>query len=217
MSERVIFVVLLVLASGAFAVLPILGQNNCLSSQSISQGLPVERPVPTDVFAELSDLRGSNIHPQEFAGRWSVVMFGYLGCTDVCHTQSMVMRQLAGSPDLPKELQFAYIAMDPEQDADKLSAYFPETEHNKLRVLLPKSLKHAQQIALAMGTPFSRSKNQEQLQAYLSHPGYVLLIDPSRTVRLVYPSSTVNAISLASDLARINQLSTSRDDGSYCT
>ena len=215
MLERIAFVVLMTLTGAVFALLPqLLQSNSCLPGT----GVGVHRSIPAEVLTGLNDLQGAPVSQEYFAGHWSVVMFGYLGCTDVCHTQAMILRQISASPDLPDDLQYAYVAMDPAQDSPQLDSYFP-ADSQPVQVILPGSLEHAQQIALAMGVPFARNAQPGYAgkpQGYLDHPGYLLLIDPSKTIRMVYPSYEANAVSLAGDLASITRLATSQDDGNNC-
>ena len=192
------------------------GEGGCFREA----GIQVKKFVPE---FQHPTLHGAGYSAAQLEGQWSLLMFGYLGCDEVCHTQALVLRQLMHSPDLPDHLNFLYVSMDPTRDQARLDAYFPESASN-LHVILPNSLTAAQALALELGAPFSvpiATKTigaaEEPVSGYINHPGYLLLIDPSRFVRMIYPSYMVQPDMLRRDLANLNRQQTTNENGPICT
>jgi len=76
-------------------------------------------PQPIADF-ELTTQHGEPFGPEAFAGRWSLLFFGYLDCPDVCPMSLGAMRamqrRLAGQGVAPEQLQFVLVSVDSDND-----------------------------------------------------------------------------------------------------
>ena len=74
---------------------------------------------------ELTDHTGMVRTPEDFAGRWMLVFFGFTNCPDVCPTTladiAAVMEDLG---ERAKAVQPVFISIDPERDTPKTLAEF---------------------------------------------------------------------------------------------
>ena len=74
---------------------------------------------------ELTDHTGMVRTPEDFAGRWMLVFFGFTNCPDVCPTTladiAAVMEDLG---EKAKAVQPLFISIDPERDTPKTLAEF---------------------------------------------------------------------------------------------
>ena len=74
---------------------------------------------------ELTDHTGMVRTPEDFAGRWMLVFFGFTNCPDVCPTTladiAAVMEDLG---ERAKAVQPLFISIDPERDTPKTLAEF---------------------------------------------------------------------------------------------
>ncbi len=170
-----------------------------LWSGSSYYGLPVSRTAPD---FELADTLGRTTSLSAFRGRYVFLMFGYLGCRDVCHTQVLLLKTLAQS--IPADTaEFVYIDMNPEQDSeDRLNAYFSGYAQN-FTALTAGSMNEVQSVAAAYGAYFSAATDRATGTVQIDHPGYVYLIDPSGQMRLMYSGNRLEADFIQHDYHRL--------------
>lgn len=90
------------------------------------QGVELDAPVDLPAFA-LSDELGNTFATSDLNGAWTIVMFGFLTCPDVCpFTLGNLEAAVAETgmrvrPDnLPKVL---FVSVDPDRDAEHISEY----------------------------------------------------------------------------------------------
>ncbi|MEM9760474.1 MAG: SCO family protein, partial [Pseudomonadota bacterium] len=101
------------------AALPLLGKG-----RSADYGLAIQRAAPGFT---LTDTAGRAVALEDFAGRFVYLMFGYLNCPNVCHTQALMFEELNLAAGRPDDLPFVFIAIDPERDTrESVQAYFDE-------------------------------------------------------------------------------------------
>lgn len=90
------------------------------------QGVMLDAPVPMPAFALSNDL-GERFSEADLDGAWTLVMFGFLSCPDVCpftlaNLEAAVtetgMRVSPGN--VPRVV---FVSVDPDRDADHVSDY----------------------------------------------------------------------------------------------
>lgn len=86
--------------------------------------LPQPRPLPA---LDLVDLDDRPLPPDFFAGKWTLVFFGFTQCPDVCPTTLATLAQaLSQLRDLPESERprVLLVSVDPERDTpDRLAPY----------------------------------------------------------------------------------------------
>lgn len=90
------------------------------------QGVELDEPVALPAF-HLENDRGESLAQQDLAGRWTLIMFGFLSCPDVCPftlgnlEAAVAETSMRVRPDnVP---QVVFVSVDPARDAETVSDY----------------------------------------------------------------------------------------------
>jgi protein SCO1/2 len=173
-------------------------------------GLAANRPAPD---FRLRDHQGRQVSLRDFRGRFLYLMFGYLNCRDVCHTQALMLQQLLARAERPAQLVFVFVGMDPARDSpQRLAAYF-DARGEQFVSLNAASLAQAQQLAVAYRVPFARRGDSRGDDYAIQHPAHLLLLGPDGRVRLRYASGLRHVEPLLEDLRRLRELYRDSDQG----
>lgn len=90
------------------------------------QGIELDEPVPMPAFL-LTDENGEEFFSEDLEGQWTLIMFGFLTCPDVCpFTLGNLEAVIAESSMrvLPKNVpKVIFVSVDPDRDADYISNY----------------------------------------------------------------------------------------------
>lgn len=150
----------------------------------------------------LTDTQGEIRTLDDFRGRFVYLMFGYLGCDDVCHTQALSFYMLNRSIETDR-VQFLYLGMDPENDtARKIDNYF-DSRGTNFTGLLARNIAHAQAIAGDYNAYFSIEPSNAYTNRSINHPGYIYLIDPDGNLRMLYNGTNLQIGRMIDDLNQI--------------
>lgn len=174
--------------------------RNPFSSQ-IFHGLRMQQPAPEFL---LTDLDGRSWQLADLRGQFVYLMFGYLNCEDVCHSQALVLSELTRRlPD--EQLRFVYVAIDPQRDTpQRLKQYFADSL-DRVLILNHPNPSYLQSLANAYKAPYA--VNGQRTGDYLiQHAGFVFLIDPHGDMALLYPGQLVDLQWLADDFADIKKI-----------
>ncbi len=160
-------------------------------------GFAAERMAPG---FELFDAGGERVSLAQFRGRHVYLMFGFLRCDRVCHTQAAVLAELGGLIDADK-VHFLYLAMDSRHDQPSmLRKYFDQRGHN-FTSLHATELRRMQSLAAAYNAPYRIDGNPTSASYSIDHPARIFLIGPEGQLQRVY-GGTVGAADLAADFYR---------------
>lgn len=189
---------LLLLAAIAvlFGIYPFAG----LLMQQDGHGFATNRVAPE---FELIDATGSSRSLSDYRGRHVYLMFGFMRCADICHTQ---VARLATLADLlaDREVEFLYLAMDSRHDDPTLlHAYFDQRGDNFTSLHAP-SLPKMQSIANAFNAGYRISGNPGSDNYDIEHPGKIFLIAPDGQLRFVYRGAETTSKQIATDFFRLN-------------
>jgi protein SCO1/2 len=165
---------------------------------------PQPRPLPA---FSLDGPKGSQIGPEQLAGRWNLVFVGFTHCPDICPTTlGQLAQALATFAELaPAERpQALFVSVDPERDSPERAA---EYAHFFDPGFLVGTAEHARL------QPFTRSLGMVYMQIPLDggdytvdHSSSLAVIDPKgRLVALMRPPLAPQRI--AADLRRLMQAS----------
>lgn len=110
------------LACAAFLVLLL---SACGGSDAVWKGSNIEGVMP-DLDFELTSDTGEAVTEQAYAGKASLVFFGFMNCPDICPgTLQGLSNAIEALPTAEQDdLQVLFISVDPDRDTpEKLKAY----------------------------------------------------------------------------------------------
>ncbi|MDJ0834461.1 MAG: SCO family protein [Gammaproteobacteria bacterium] len=163
-------------------------------------GLAGDRPAPQ---FSLRDADGKLVTLADYRGKYLFLMFGYLHCPDVCHAQAILFQEIDFHADMQNQLQFIYIAMDPDRDsAAQLAAYFDQRGDNFTS--LRNDDKHSiQALAGAYRAYFASEAAAVDEDYLIQHPGHYYLIGPDGHIRRTYAATQSRTDLIVGDLAQL--------------
>jgi len=129
--------------------------------------------------ARLATVDGQAFDSKFFAGKWTLVLFGYTFCPDICPTALSELRQvyLALPPDARKLMGVTMVSVDPHRDT-------PERTQQYVSFFDPSftgmtgNLAAVQQASNDIGLPFVPG-DIDQPDYTVVHTGNLALIDPT--------------------------------------
>lgn len=189
-SVRDLVLVVVTIAS-VFSLYPLAS----LLLQSEYYGVLTSRPAPE---FKLYDARGHSVSASDYRGKYVYLMFGYLRCSDVCHSQVFKLDAIAGTL-ARSDIEFLYLAMDSEADKPSaLQSYFDRRGDN-FTSLHATSQVEMHSVAKAFGAGFRISGNIASDSYSIDHPTRIFLIDPKGDLRLTYKGTVLDANKVADD------------------
>lgn len=181
-----------------FASIPLLP---ALTLNSNSYGIPSERMAPG---FELRDTRGNPVSLSDYRGKYVFLMFGFLGCTDICHSQALLFQEINLLADIAGDIHFLFITMDPEQDtAERLALYFDGRGDN-FTALRDERVTDIQTIAGSYRAYFAHDGSVSADNKDIRHPGLYFLIDQQGQLRRTYGATHRDARLVVDDLTQLN-------------
>ena len=169
-----------------------------------SYGLPTNKTAPE---FQLTDTRGHSVSLADFRGKYVFLMFGFLGCTDICHSQALLFQEINLLADNPDNVAFLFVTMDPEQDtAKRLAAYFDGRGDN-FTALRDERVTTLQRVAASYRAYFAHDGNRLNGAKDIRHPGLYFLIDPEGQIRRTYGASHKAAVLVVDDLNALKKQS----------
>lgn len=169
-----------------------------------SYGLSSNKPAPQ---FQLTDTSGHDVTLSNYRGKYVFLMFGFLGCTDICHSQALLFQEINQLADNPEEIEFLFITMDPERDtAKRLNAYFNGRGDN-FTALRDDSVAVIKKIAADYRAYFAHDGNPADSGKDIRHGGFYFLIDPEGQIRRTYTASHKEAAMVVDDLKALEQRS----------
>lgn len=165
-------------------------------------GLATNREAPD---FHLKSPEGSMASLANYQGKFVFLMFGYLNCEDICHSQALLFQEINQMADIPDETQFLYVSMDPERDSvAQLMAYFDDRGNN-FTSLRSEDMKTVQMLAGNYRAYFATNGKTPAGDYEISHPGLFFLIGPDSRLRFIYPANKTNTRQIVSDLTGLRK------------
>lgn len=162
-------------------------------------GRHITRKAPDFV---LHNTQNKTVNLTNFHGKFIYLMFGYLNCVKLCHSQVLTFHALNHQLN-PEDVEFVYLGMDPEQDtAEKVSLYF-DARGSNFTGLIARDMLQAQNIAAVYHAYFSKEYSLQNQTYSINHPGLIYLIDPTGKLRLIYTGTNLNTDLMLSDFKLI--------------
>ena len=132
---------------------------------------------------ELIDHRGETVTQEALNGNFTLMVFGYTFCPDVCPTElSTVTAAFDGYAsefgDLPEEIKAYFVTIDPERDTQEQMALYMSNFHPRMVGLTgtPEQIKKA---AGAYRIYYAKVKDEGSAAEYLmDHSALIFLMGP---------------------------------------
>lgn len=190
-------ILLLVVAIGfVFAIVPLFG----LVSQQDTYGIETSQQAPR---FELTDARGEPKSISDYKGRYIYLMFGFMRCEEVCHSQAAYLTSLADTLQ-GENVEFLYLAMDSKHDEPSLlREYFDRRGKNFTSLHAPNTAQ-MQSVANAFNAGYRIDGNPASAGYSIEHPARIFLIDPNGRLRLVYHGLALDLEKIAADYYWLN-------------
>ncbi|HEU0158372.1 MAG TPA: SCO family protein, partial [Hyphomicrobiaceae bacterium] len=140
------------------------------------------RPAPPAPL-RFSDADGHLVLTSDFAGKWLLIYFGYMHCSDLCPTGlSVLATALDQIGPAARNIQPLFVTVDPERDRGPELRRFAQAFDKRL-IGLGGSLADIKRAAAALDVSFEKVAQGDAGYVVDHSSGYVL-IDPAReTVR----------------------------------
>jgi len=123
---------------------------------------------------------------KDFRGRYVFLMFGFINCEDICHSQALLFQEIHALVDYKDKPVFLYLAMDPERDtADKLFQYF-DSRGDGFYSLSARTESQMKKIAADYRAFYTFVAKDNPDQYDINHNGFYFLIDDLGAIRYVY-------------------------------
>jgi len=170
--------------------LPVLALSGCADKPAAFSSMDVTGAPWGQAYA-LPDLNGEVKTPASFAGKVTLVFFGFLYCPDACPTHLTKMMALKESlgPEADR-LQLVFITVDPARDQPEPLRKFLASFDPKI-VGLRGSEEAVQAVAKDFRVFFKKvdtSASKTDPMAYtIDHTTFTYVYDPKGALRLVVP------------------------------
>lgn len=197
-----VIIVILATAAGIWAAQLVLDRR-----QSGISGLEATRfPAPREIAAfSLVDHNGAPFNNDTLKGGWSFLFFGYTHCPDVCPTTLSVLNSVALQlQDIPDNIRFVFITVDPERDTAQQLAGFVKYFNSDFTGVTG-TPENIDKLTRELGILHMKVGADENGSAYLvDHTASVLLFDPDGRYHAVF-SPPLNAASISHDFRIMRQ------------
>lgn len=146
--------------------------------------LPQSVPLPQFT---LLDQHTASFDRESFAGRWSLVFFGFTHCPDICPatlTQLAIARdriQAAGDVEVP---QIVLISVDPERDTPAVLANYVANFGPGISGVTGE-LAELRKLTSALGVYFEKSQVTEDDYS-VDHAAFVIVVNPEAEFQAVF-------------------------------
>ncbi len=155
----------------------------------------------------LTDQRGSTFDLERLKGHWTFLFFGYTHCPDVCPgtlaAMSTMARQLSGSPDEAKDVQFAFVTVDPARDTpEHMATFIAYFNKDFLGVSGPEEKLAG--LTRQLGIVYLRGAPEADGSYHMDHTASILLVDPQGQLIALF-SAPHDPVEMAERFGRIRE------------
>lgn len=151
----------------------------------------------------LKNTHQQHVSLQDYRGKFVYLMFGYIGCDELCHSQVLTLfgldQRLASEP-----VEFLYLGMDPEKDTAQTLRHYFDNRSQRFTGLIADSMPEAQRIAADYHAYFHLEPGNGDGLRRINHPGFIYLIDPEGLLQLAYSGSFLDIERMISDFNHIS-------------
>ena len=198
--------------AAGFLLLPLLEDGNGPATSLESVKLPRPQLVGEFSLNDVAANVNSGAYTRErLLNQWTLVLFGYTHCPDVCRPTLAVLadvaRRLRAAPQWTARLEstrleLVFVTVDPSRDTAAVLRDFVAGAGADV-VGLRGSEKQIANFARQLGIMHLRGPADPQGGYLVDHPATILLIDPSARLRAGFsmPRDAARIVELASEIA----------------
>jgi protein SCO1/2 len=136
--------------------------------------------------------------PTDFAGRTSLVYFGYTQCPDFCPATLANVSDLFGALGAEAEdLRFYFVTVDPERDTPEVLADYLAAFDNRIIGVRPDVASLPALLSSYGATAFVDPAHGDDHSGVIAHTSRLFLVDQDGLLRAHYPYDTAAADLLA--------------------
>lgn len=179
-----------------FCIYPLAG----FVMQRDTYGVATDRQAPK---FELIDADGKTRSIEDYRGRYVYLMFGFMRCEEVCHSQVTQLAVLANILE-DAEIQFLYLAMDSKHDDPSLLREYFDKRGDNFTSLHASNQSQMQSIASDFNAGYRIDGNPSDANYNIEHPARVFLIDPSGQLQFIYSGVAPDSVKIAEEFYRLN-------------
>ena len=155
---------------------------------------------------ELIDHNKQILGKSRLRGKWSLMLFGYTSCPDICPTTLNTISHMVNAiddPDVRDAVRVYFVSVDPQRDKpDLLAAYM--AYFNPDFIGATADIEKLKILTSALGVSHKIKKKSENDLAYaVSHSGFVVLIDPEVQFTGLFFSAPDNVQAIARDMIHL--------------
>jgi protein SCO1/2 len=138
----------------------------------------------------LTDQNGRTVTERDYAGRWTLVYFGYSFCPDVCPTELGTMAAAidamgpAGEQVVPM-----LISVDPQRDTPAHLADYVSRFHPRLQGLTG-TPEQVAEVARRYRVYYAKVQRADTTDYLMDHSSFIYLVGPDARVRTLFRPET---------------------------
>lgn len=142
------------------------------------QGLIIDSPAAKLPDFKFTDHNGQLFDVNRFKDKWSLLFFGYTNCPDVCPASLTIMDKVSKRKDLPKNMQYVFVSVDPKRDTpEKLKDFVEYFNAKFVGATGPKSEIDKFQESLGVIYDFDGDTSSDDY--VVNHFAAIYMIDPN--------------------------------------
>jgi len=137
-------------------------------------------------------------------GKWSLMLFGYTSCPDICPTTLNTINHTVNAiddPDVREAVRVYFVSVDPQRDKPDLLATYMNY-FNPDFTGATADIDELKILTSSLGVSHKIKKKENDSTYAVSHSGFVVLIDPDVQFTGLFFSTPDNVQTVARDLAR---------------
>ena len=180
MQPKLVFAILIILVAFGGGVM-LANQQNPRQSDVNIPGFLWPDPPTIDSFV-LSNSDGSEFTEAQMAEHWTLVVFGFTNCPDICPTTMATLNQLheklIEDPRLSEDLQVVFVSVDPERDSHEILGDYVHYFDSSF-VGVTGDDESLRRFAKQFSTLFMKVDTAGVPGYSMNHSASVLLVDPA--------------------------------------
>jgi protein SCO1/2 len=140
-----------------------------------------------------------------FAGKWSLIFFGYTHCPDICPVSLQTMAEMLAAiedPDVLEAMQVYFVSVDPERDKPEILAAYV-TYFNPAFIGATATQEKLTPLTRSLGIAHDiRNKSEASTDYDVDHSSAIVLINPQAEFAGLF-GAPHDALAMARDMTRI--------------
>lgn len=166
-------------------VVAVNGQNDSSHDHATHMAMVAQPMQPNihdvDVQFELTSTDGSRVRPEDFAGSFLLLGFGFTHCDYVCPTMSANIASVLNASKEP--VKGVLVSVDTERDTPRVTHEYAQSFHEDF-IGLSGSYSQVAQAAKNFRVSFAVTKTQRHFT--VQHTASIFLVDPEGNLRGVF-------------------------------